>query len=390
MHGRPRVGAAAGRGGLAPHRGLPRRGAGRSEQLGSSQPDRDDAVPAGLRPRLHLGSRPRPPRRRPGSAGGALPLPEREVRPVWPHRPGPQRRHRAGPALGSHRGGLWRRPLPRGRARHRLHAGPPGRRSPLLEDGVPPQALPGQQQRGRPQQLVVQLRRASLARVLRQGLRGRGACRRVAGPHGGLQLRERNSGPRPSHASRHRDGGVGPRRDHLHRRRRPESARERPQGLPRPAHGGCGLHQGGDQLLPRPPQGPGHRGAEARAHHGGRPRRGPPRPLSRLHSPGPARPSRARSLLEDRRRGRSRALEPAGDARPRSRGDTQVDRAPEELREPAPPRPREDEVDRGPRARWPTRSSSTGTRARRPTPSPRGRGSSAWPTPFPSARTASA
>ena len=52
-----------------------------------------------------------------------------------------------------------------------VHARPPGRRPALLEDRGAAEALPGQQQRGRPRQLVVRLRRAAVARVLREAVR---------------------------------------------------------------------------------------------------------------------------------------------------------------------------------------------------------------------------
>ena len=66
---------------------------------------------------------------------------------------------------------LRRRPVPRRRAGHRVHERPAGRPSALLDDGGAAQALPREQQRGRPQQLLVELRRAPLARVLRVAVR---------------------------------------------------------------------------------------------------------------------------------------------------------------------------------------------------------------------------
>ena len=87
--------------------------------------------------------------RRAGGPRSALSLPERGLQPFRPHRPRAERRPRARPALGPHRGSVRRRPVPRRRAGHGVHARAAGRRSPLLEDGGAAQALPREQQRGR-------------------------------------------------------------------------------------------------------------------------------------------------------------------------------------------------------------------------------------------------
>ena len=137
-------------------------------------------------------------RRRAGGPGSAVPLSERGLQPFRPHRPRAECRSRARPALGAHRGGIRRRPVPCRRARHGVHAGAAGRRPPVLEDRRPAQALPGEQQRGHAQLLLVELRRAPLARVLRVAVRAGGTRRRIAGADGGLQRRERHAGPRAS------------------------------------------------------------------------------------------------------------------------------------------------------------------------------------------------
>jgi beta-glucosidase len=78
------------------------------------------------------------------------------------------------------------------------------------------------------------------------------------------------------------------------------------------------------------------------AARGVRSRRGAAGDLQGLSSPRPARPAGARPLRHDRRRGRSGAVEPAGDPRPGAGGHPEVDRAAQELLRPVAPRPRHD------------------------------------------------
>ena len=79
------------------------------------------------------------------------------------------------------------------------------------------------------------------------------------------------------------------------------AAGQRPQGLPGPARGGRGVHQGRHQPLPRPPQAGGDRGLLARHAQRGRHRQAPARALPRARSASAARSARARALQRHRR-----------------------------------------------------------------------------------------
>ena len=117
---------------------------------GRRNPTRDDAVPPGLRPRLDLGPRPRAPGRGPGGPGGALPLSRARstaARASSCARPTPT--SRAIPRWGRTEEVYGEDPFHVGTLATAFTRGPAGRRPALLEDGVAPEALPRQQQRGR-------------------------------------------------------------------------------------------------------------------------------------------------------------------------------------------------------------------------------------------------
>ena len=78
-----------------------------------------------------------------------------------------QRRPEPRSALGAHGRVLRRGPVPGGHAGHGLHRGAAGQRPEDVDDRVAAEAFPGQQQRGWPRRLQLQLRRPPLSRVLR-------------------------------------------------------------------------------------------------------------------------------------------------------------------------------------------------------------------------------
>ena len=213
------------------------------------------------------------------------------------------------------------------------------------------QALPREQQRRPPHQLLVELRRTPVARVLRVAVRPRHRRGRVARHDGRLQRGERHAGARAPDAPRHRDARMGRGRHHLHRRERVAPARDRPQGVPGPAVGRGRVRQGGHQPLPRSPEGAADRSREARSRHRGRTRRGAAGTLPRVDSSRAARPEGPRAVFEDWRAWRSGAVGQARDEGARARGDAQVHRAAEEQRRAAAVQPREDPLDCRRRAR---------------------------------------
>ncbi len=239
-------------------------------------------------------------------------------RPARP-RAGPRRQPR--PALGPHRGDLRRGPVPRGRARLRLHRGAPGLR--------PPRGRRRDRQahgrpwagRGRPQPGAGPHRRARAPRRAAVPVRGRGAPLADRERHAGLLRRGRRPVPRVRRAAdRDPPRRVGLRRDRrlgLHRRR---DDRHGPPSDGRPRRGGAagarrrrGLGAAADRGL-RP---------AARGGHRGRPgQRDGPRCHGRADAPDevPAGPLRPAIRRGPRRGDPRRPCRGRGPRRPRARG----------------------------------------------------------------------
>ena len=251
------------------------------------------------------------PRRR--GPGGPLSLPEREVRPLGPHRA----RARTPTSRATRAGGGRRRST----ARIRSTSGTLATAFTRGLQGDDPRYwktaallkhfLANSNEDGR-DELVLQLRRAAVARVLREALRDGRARGRLARDDGRLQRRQRHARARAPDAARDRDEGVGDGRDPLHRRRRAAPAGEattRPSPTcpqpPRPAS-----RPGINHFLDRHKE-RGDRGASSAAFSTRPTSTGAARPLPGLDPPGPAGSARARAVRGDRRRRRPRAVEPA-------------------------------------------------------------------------------